>query len=685
MLKNFLDKLKDMTGLGPLSRRLKAWVVEQPRKTRRWIIMAIDFVCLLLVMVGLIYMRSLVAPGFDTPQTQTLVLLLVLPLFSVLAFRILGLYRLVTRHIGQKGLWRISYSLLVAIMAWSFVVFLVDWRGEISILPRSVIVGYFFLGWLVIFSIRGLAYWWMRDRPVVHSKLTDKNKKNVLIYGAGEAGLALLKTLEESGGYRVIGFFDDDKSLWSMKLRGYKVHRFDHFDRLIREDGVSEVFISIPSLSRLQKRKIIKKLEPFPVKVNILPEIADIASGRIQIGDLRNIEINDLMGRDPVQPIKELMHRGITGKAVLITGAGGSIGSEIVRQVFALNPARIVLLELSEYALYQIENELEEKIIRLRKFQARVPHGIFEPAIISVLGSVDDEKLVRRTIVSHKVETIYHAAAYKHIPILENNVSAALKNNTLATATLARVARECGVERMVLISSDKAVRPANVKGASNRLQEMILQAMAQDGKSDTIFTAVRFGNVLDSSGSVVPRFREQIRAGGPVTVTHAEIIRYFMSIPEAAELVIQAGAMAKNGELFVLDMGEPVKIDDLARTMIRLSGREVADDDNPDGDIELKYIGLRPGDKMHEELLIDGNLVGTSHPYILRLNEAPYLSREEVAQMLEQFEVAVRDDDVEEIQLLLSRYVEGYAFFPRDATREISEKESNADIVTFPS
>ena len=680
----FIDKLKSFTRLGPLSRWLKVWIIKQPRHTKRWIVMAIDLLCLLAVMAGLIYMRTIVVPGFEAPAMNTLLLLFTLPVLSVGAFRYLGMYRLVTRHVGSKGLVRIGYSLLSAIMLWSFFIFLADWRESVATLPRTVIVSYFFLGWLVILSLRDVARWWLRDRPLAFVAKGDEFKKKVMIYGAGEAGLMLLSTLNESGHYNVVGFFDDDKSLWSMKISGNKVHRFDQLDQLIKENGVQEVFISIPSLSRLQKRNIINKLEPFPVKVSILPDLADIARGRIQISDLRNIEINDLMGRDPVQPLQGLMQRNIAGKVVLVTGAGGSIGSEIVRQVFELNPSRIVLLELSEHALYQIESELDEKIERLRKIQAKLPHGIFEPAIISVLGSVDDEGLMRQAIMAHKVDTVYHAAAYKHIPILESNICAALSNNALATAKLARIVQDCGVERMVLISSDKAVRPANIKGASNRLQEIILQAMAHEGNSSTVFTAVRFGNVLDSSGSVVPRFREQIKMGGPVTVTHSEIIRYFMSIPEAAGLVIQAGALAKSGELYVLDMGEPVKIDDLARRMIRLSGKEVADTDNPGGDIEVKYIGLRPGDKMYEELLITGDLVGTEHPYIMRLNEPPELQLPEVMDILEQLEAAIGNGDIGEIQSLLQRHIKGYLPAGKEMTVVKPTLEGEGDVVVFP-
>jgi FlaA1/EpsC-like NDP-sugar epimerase len=326
-----------------------------------------------------------------------------------------------------------------------------------------------------------------------------------------------------------------------------------------------------------------------------------------------------------------------------------------------MNPATIVLLEHSEYALYKIQNELTEKLTELRSRQSRHPEQIYEPIIFCILGSVDDEKLLRQTMRTHGIETIYHAAAYKHIPILEENIIAALRNNTIATEILARVARECGVGRFVLISSDKAVRPANIKGASNRLQEIILQAMALEYSNDTIFTSVRFGNVLDSSGSVVPRFRDQIKKGGPITITHPDIIRYFMSIPEAAQLVVQAGAMADSGEIYVLDMGEPVKIDDLARTMVRLSGKEVADKNSPDGDIELRYTGLRPGDKMHEELLIQGDIVGTQHPHIMRAKEKPAYQYHEMLDMVERFRTAINKSDHAGILALDEQFVEGYS------------------------
>lgn len=635
-------------------------MVHQPRGKKRLVIAGLDLLCLLLAMAGSFYARFKVGTHFTPLNTHTVLFFLILPFLSVASFYFLGLYRLVTRHIGAKGLWRIGYSLLIAIIYWTLLIIFSGYHKTLSVEPFSILIGYWLLGWLIIWTNRQVIHWWLRHLPLNLSQTDFSPEKIVMIYGAGEAGLQVLHMLNESGHYRVIGFFDDDHSLWGMKMNGYKIYNIEQFEKLITKHGIKEVFIAIPSLKRSHKKIIIRKLEPHPVKVRILPQLDDITSGQIEISDLRNIEVNDLLGRDPVPPNPELLKCNIAGKSVMITGAGGSIGSEIVRQIFELNPARIVLLELSEFALYSIEKELEEKLEKQHD-QAMIDHLDFNwPVFISVLGSVDDKELVRKTILSHNVKTVYHAAAYKHIPILENNLNAALKNNTFATKILAEIVQECGVERMVLISSDKAVRPANMKGASNRLAEMILQAMANQSSSGTVFTAVRFGNVLDSSGSVVPRFREQIQKGGPVTVTHVDIIRYFMSIPEAAQLVIQAGAMAQKDELYVLDMGTPVKINELARTMIRLSGKEVRDQHNPDGDIELKYIGLRSGDKMHEELLIDGDIIRTQHPRIMCIDEAISHSLSEITTILDQLDKAMQNNDDVEIQDILSKTVEGY-------------------------
>ncbi len=623
--------------------------------------MAIDLFCLLALAAVLVYARTKVGADFLAPDIVTLAFVFALPFLSVAVFVYFGLYRLVTRYTGRKGWWRIGYSLATAILLWAFGVFLSDMRGTILVLPRSIVLGYFVLGWLAIWLNRQAARWWLMDLPLDIPERPHDRKRTVVIYGAGDSGLQILKLLIKGNRYNVVGFLDDDASLWGLKLEGYKVHPMDQFESLIADRGVQEVLIAIPSLGRLQKRKIIARLEPCPVEVKILPSIEDLVTGRIEVSDMRPIAIDDLLGRDPVMPFEDLMTRSIDSKVVMVTGAGGSIGSEISRQVILnSSPVKLILLELSELALYTIET----KIVELEALLAERSRGEFPsrkfPEIVAVLGSVGNEKLMRDLVQEHEIDTIYHCAAFKHIPLLEKNPVAAIENNVFATVTLARVAQEEGVESMVLVSSDKAVRPGNIKGASNRLQELIMQAMAAEEECRTVFSIVRFGNVLDSSGSVVPRFREQIRNGGPVTVTHHEIIRYFMSIEEAAQLVIQAGAMARGGEIYVLDMGEPVKIDDLARTMIRLSGKEVRDENNPDGDVEIKYVGLRPGDKMYEELLIAGNVIGSRHPYILRLSEPSYSGVKELSKILCELEVAANNTDINQIREVLLRVVEGY-------------------------
>jgi len=416
------------------------------------------------------------------------------------------------------------------------------------------------------------------------------------------------------------------------------------------------VLLAMPSALRSERRAAIKALEPFPVVVKTLPALEEIASGRVEVSDLRPIDVEDLLGRDPVAPELELLTGHVKDKVVMITGAGGSIGSELTRQLLELGPKALVLFELSEVALYEIDMEMEE--LKWRRSKQRDAPPLADTKIIPVLGSVLDRKLVARIISTLGVEVIYHAAAYKHVPLVEVNPFAGLQNNTFGTLTLAEVAKEAGVKRFVLVSSDKAVRPTNVMGASKRLAELILQALAAP-RGATVFTMVRFGNVLDSSGSVVKRFRNQIQAGGPLTVTHPEIIRYFMSIPEAAQLVIQAGAMASGGEVFVLDMGTPVKIDDLARTMIRLSGLEVRDANNPEGDIDIEYIGLRRGEKLYEELLIGENTTGTSHPRIFK-NSEPVLAYAELVAALERLDDAIQRQDEAVLQEMLRTIVEGY-------------------------
>jgi FlaA1/EpsC-like NDP-sugar epimerase len=404
---------------------------------------------------------------------------------------------------------------------------------------------------------------------------------------------------------------------------------------------------------RRERRAALQQLEQLKMRVRTLPAMEDLATGRVAVSDLRPVEADDLLGRDPVRPDALVLARNIAAKSVMVTGAGGSIGSELVRQIIGLRPKRLVLFDNSESQLYQIDLTAETLC------QAARARGEAEPQIVAVLGSVLDAPTVRRVIEANEVETIYHAAAFKHVPLVEHNPVAGLRNNTFGTATLAEAAAACGVERFVLVSTDKAVRPTSIMGASKRLAEMILQARAAEGRGRTVFTMVRFGNVLDSSGSVVQRFRRQVEAGGPVTVTHPGMIRYFMSIPEAAGLVIQAGAMASGGDVFVLDMGEPVKIDDLARAMIRLMGREVRDADNPDGDIAIEYVGPRDGEKLSEELLIGENVIPTEHARILRSQE-PFLAKAKLEPLLAELAAALEEDSVPAIKATLARAVENY-------------------------
>ena len=426
--------------------------------------------------------------------------------------------------------------------------------------------------------------------------------------------------------------------------------------------------------SRGQRKAALKKLERLPVLVKTLPALSDIATGKVSVSDLRHVDMEDILGRDPIPPNRDLLARNIRGKSVMITGAGGSIGSELTRQILALGPTKIVLFELSEIALYNIEMEVRDRLDELAHSSKSSEH-LPKPEIVTVLGSVNDRLLILRTLSTHNIETIYHAAAYKHVPLVEANQISGLTNNTFGTRSLALCAQECDVERFVLISTDKAVRPTNVMGASKRLAELVLQALAETPNKKTVFTMVRFGNVLDSSGSVVKRFKKQILEGGPVTVTHPEIVRYFMSIPEAAQLVIQAGAMGSGGDVFVLDMGEPVKIDNLARSMIRLMGREVLDEKNPDGDIAIEYMGLRPGEKLYEELLIGDNSSGTNHPRILR-NLEPLLPGPVLDGHLKILEIAMAEGDKETIRKILCETVEGYEpeTLPLDDAKDRPEK-----------
>jgi FlaA1/EpsC-like NDP-sugar epimerase len=475
----------------------------------------------------------------------------------------------------------------------------------------------------------------------------EKESPRVLIYGAGDAGRQLAAALRRSRQMELAGFLDDDATLHGGILEGMVIHDPAGIRHLVVTLGITDVLLAIPSASRRRRLEIVEMLRGANLNIRTLPGLIDLASGQIEISDVRPLEIEDLLGRDPVKPNPVLLRKNVTGKAVMVTGAGGSIGSELCRQILALEPSRLILVEASEYALYSVHREL-----------GAVPLAGTRAELVPVLASVQDEGRMRAVLERMRPASIYHAAAYKHVPLVQHNCLEGLKNNTLGTFVTARLAREYGVSDFVLISTDKAVRPTNVMGATKRLAELVVQALADEG-GGTCYGIVRFGNVLGSSGSVVPLFRDQIADGGPVTLTHKDVTRYFMTIPEAAQLVLQAGAMATGGEVFVLDMGEPVLVRDLARNMIELSGLTMRTPQNPDGDIEIEIIGLRPGEKLHEELLIGNDPSPTPHERIMRAREH-FLRLADLEPALERIARAIAAADIEGALRLLEALVPEY-------------------------
>ncbi|TPG64830.1 polysaccharide biosynthesis protein [Ewingella americana] len=531
--------------------------------------------------------------AFPITSIKHWILLIALSLFSVLVFARLGLYRAVLRFVSFRVLWTIAVgtgasTLFLVMSAFYFSVFL----------PRTVTIIYFAFMMLFVGGVR------LFFRALLN--ITRVVRTPVIIYGAGAAGHQLQMALLQGKEFYPVAFVDDDPATHGYQLQGTSVFPPSQIPALLQRHHAEKILLAIPSISRSRRQDVLQSLEAFPCEILSIPGMSDLVNGVATIGELRYVSIEDLLGRVPVEPFDELMNANIRGKCVMVTGAGGSIGSELCRQILACRPARLILFELSEYGLYTIHASLSE----LEN----------EVEIIPLLGSVQRKSRLVMVMKQFAVDTVYHAAAYKHVPLVEYNVVEGVRNNVFGTWYCAQAAIEAKVNTFVLISTDKSVRPTNTMGASKRLAELVLQALAKE-KHTTKFCMVRFGNVLGSSGSVVPLFREQIRRGGPVTVTHQDIIRYFMTIPEAAQLVIQAGAMGEGGDVFVLDMGNPVKIMDLAKRMIRLSGLMVRDREHPDGDIEIKITGLRPGEKLYEELLIGGNVSSTPHPRILKAKE----------------------------------------------------------------
>ncbi len=579
-------------------------------------------------------------------------LLPAVPATALPVFVFLGLYRTVLLYAGSKAFMEICKAVTIQALLLAALALLAIGNS----LPLSLFIIYWLTSLVLIVGVR------FATQASLRSAMRGRHSsRRVIIYGAGSAGVELARVLLDGCEIEPVAFIDDKRGFHGGEILGLEVYPRSALGSLILRHNVSQVLLAIPSASVERRNELLTLLERYPVQVKTVPSLHELVWERASVAQIRDVDIEDLLGREPVAPDRGLMAVCVTGKHVLITGAGGSIGSELARQILTLQPIQLVLFESSEYALYQIERELQ-------KFQSARAGEIRKTEIVPVLGSVTDPAALEAVFRAFPIDTVYHAAAYKHVPLVEQNPAAGAYNNVFGTMFTARAAMTAKVRTFILISTDKAVRPTNIMGASKRMAEMVLQGLARHEEvlqrlikryQPTCFSIVRFGNVLGSSGSVVPLFREQIRAKGPVTVTHKQVIRYFMTIPEAAQLVIQAGAMGKGGDVFVLDMGEPVRIYDLACRMIALSGLTVRDEDNPEGDIEIEFTGLRPGEKLFEELLIGSNVTTTDHPRIMRANESA-LPWVQLVGILEQLERACRRRDTDTVCALLRQAVSEY-------------------------
>jgi len=605
------------------------YALNLPRGLKQTVIVLFDAVAVVLVLIASFSLR-LGHWYFPNQDWGLAVVILAAPILAIPIFMRFGLYRAIIRYIGYRALWAVAQAVTLYALLWGLIGFMVAVDG----IPRSVVFINWILVLLVIGGIRMLARWALTKNDA----LRYKQRRRVVIYGAGSAGRQLSTALQLSKEYIHVAFVDDNPSKQGIYVNDIPVESSENLSDLINSNEVDEVLLALPSISRKKRGEIIENLRHLAVAVRSLPSLSALAKGEVAVSDLHEINIKDLLGRESVEADDALLKTNILNKTVLVTGAGGSIGSELCRQIIFLRPKRLILFEINELALYQIERELDAV-------------GMHSVELLAILGSVRDGSRMRRVCDLYKVQTIYHAAAYKHVPLVEFNNSEGVLNNTIGTQTVAEVAIETGVETFVLISTDKAVRPTNTMGATKRVAELTLQALATQ-EHNTSFTMVRFGNVLDSSGSVIPLFKDQISTGGPVTVTDINIVRYFMTIPEAVELVIQAGAMCEGGDVFVLDMGKPVRIYDLAEKMIQLSGLQVWDENSQDGDIEIKCTGLRPGEKLYEELLVGENTIKTDNPLIMHAKEV-MIDWERLRPILEQLQEAAINLDQLKIRELL--------------------------------
>ncbi|MHC8292816.1 polysaccharide biosynthesis protein [Pseudomonas sp. LB3P58] len=645
--------------------KIRQSLLSLPRLQKRVLQVFVDVVS---VWVAL-WCAFVVRLGVDeliNPFTQHFWLFLCAPIVAIPLFVRFGMYRAVMRYFGNDALIAIVKAVSLSSLVLALIVYW--YSNHQTVVPRSIIFNYWWLSLVMIGGVRlfmrhyFMGDWFSAAQHVPFANLSN-NLPTVAVYGAGAAGNQLVAALRMGKVMRPVAFIDDDSSIADRVIAGLQVFGPTDIQKMIDITGAEEILLAIPSSTRARRREILGYLERFPLHVRSVPGFMDLASGRVKVDDLQEVDIADLLGRDIVPAQEELLEHCITGRAILVTGAGGSIGSELCRQILSLSPTVLILFEHSEFNLYSILSELEQRVKRESRAVRLLP----------ILGSVRNQSRLLDVIKTWQIETIYHAAAYKHVPMVEHNIAEGVLNNVIGTLNTAQAALQAGVANFVLISTDKAVRPTNIMGSTKRLAEMTLQALSRElapvmfGDSGNIsrvnktrFTMVRFGNVLGSSGSVIPLFHKQIKAGGPLTVTHPKITRYFMTVPEAAQLVIQAGSMGLGGDVFVLDMGEPVKIVELAEKMIHLSGLSVRTEKNPHGDISIEFSGLRPGEKLYEELLIGDNVESTQHPMIMRANE-DYLPWETLKEKLTELLDAVSDDDYSRVRQLLRETVSGYS------------------------
>nr|WP_167368572.1 nucleoside-diphosphate sugar epimerase/dehydratase [Pseudomonas frederiksbergensis] len=644
--------------------QIRAYLLSLPRRRKRILQVITDF---LLVWLAL-WMAFVVRLGIDemrNPFTQHFWLFIAAPVIAIPLFIRFGMYRAVMRYFGNDALIAIVKAVSLSALILGVVVYW--YSNHQNVVPRSIIFNYWWLSLIMVGGLRlAMRQYFLGDWFTAAQHVPFTNRDNglprVAIYGAGAAGNQLVAALRMGRVMRPVAFIDDDKSIVDRVISGLQVYKSKHIQRMIEATGAQEILLAIPSANRGRRREILGFLEGFPLHVRSVPGFMDLASGRVKVDDIQEVDIADLLGRDAVPAQGDLLEHCIKDQSVLVTGAGGSIGSELCRQILALQPTTLLLFEHSEFNLYSILSELEQRIAR-ESLSVR---------LLPILGSVRNQDKLLDVMKTWHVDTVYHAAAYKHVPMVEHNIAEGVLNNVIGTLNTAQAALQAGVANFVLISTDKAVRPANVMGSTKRLAEMTLQALSRElapvmfgdktnvsRVNKTRFTMVRFGNVLGSSGSVIPLFHKQIKSGGPLTVTHPKITRYFMTIPEAAQLVIQAGSMGQGGDVFVLDMGEPVKIVELAEKMIHLSGLSVRSDKNPHGDIAIEFTGLRPGEKLYEELLIGDNVAATQHPMIMTANE-DLLPWEVLEGKLTELLSAIERDDYSRVRQLLRDTVSGY-------------------------